>query len=164
MKAVYTEDFKKAAVQKLLTRGSRSISDIEQETGVPSPTLYAWKVKYGILGSMNKSDRRPQDWSTLEKLKAVVEMEALPPEQQGEFLRREGLHSDHIVQWKRSMERGLESGDGSSVSKAERMEDKRRIKELEREIERKDKALAETAALLVLKKKAQLIWGSNAGE
>ena len=40
----------------------------------------------------------------------------------------------------------------------------KRIKELERELRRKDKALAETAALLVLKKKAQAIWGDREDE
>lgn len=99
---------------------------------------------------MKKSERRPQERSAAEKLKTVIEFESLPTEKRGEFLRREGLHSDHIDAWKKSMQAGLEPA--------------RKIKELEREPHRKDKALAETTALLVLKTKANLIWGTGENE
>jgi hypothetical protein len=113
---------------------------------------------------MNKANRRPQDWSAEEKLKAVIEFEKLDPDKQGEFLRREGLHTDHIAAWKKIMEASLESVNGSPASRAERVEDKRRIKELEQDLNKKDKALAEVTALLVLKKKADLIWGTGENE
>jgi hypothetical protein len=92
-----------------------------------------------------------------------MEFEALAEEQQGEYLRREGLHSEHIAGWKKSMEAGLESGGGSltAANRTEWAQDKKKIKELERDLHRKDRALAETTALLVLKKKADLIWGSG---
>jgi hypothetical protein len=98
-------------------------------------------------------------------LKAVIEFEGLEGEKQGEYLRREGLHSDDITGWKKRMEAGLESGGGDTqATRTERVQDKRKIKELEKELHRKDRALAETTALLVLKKKADLIWGSGENE
>jgi hypothetical protein len=112
-----------------------------------------------------KRNRRPGDRSAQEKLKAVIEYERLDGERQGEYLRRQGLHSDHIAAWKKSMEAGLESGGGANpATRTERAQDKRKIKELEKELLRKDRALAETTALLVLKKKADLIWGSGENE
>jgi hypothetical protein len=100
-----------------------------------------------------------------EKLKAVIEFEGLQGEKRGEYLRREGLHSEHIAAWKTRMEAGLEGGgDLSAAGRTERAADKKKIKELEKELHRKDRALAETTALLVLKKKADLIWGSGENE
>jgi hemerythrin superfamily protein len=96
----------------------------------------------------------------------VIEFEGLDVEKQGEYLRREGLQSEHIAGWKKSMEAGLESGGGglTAANRSEWAADKKKIKELERDLQRKDRALAEATALLVLKKKADLIWGSGENE
>jgi transposase len=96
----------------------------------------------------------------------VIEFEGLAEGQQGEYLRRKGLQSEHVAAWKKSMEVGL-GGGGSGLSASSRSEwaaDKKKIKELEKELRRKDRALAETTALLVLKKKADLIWGGGEDE
>jgi len=82
----------------------------------------------------------------------------------GEFLRREGLHSDHIEAWRKSMQSGLEAGAGAPVTRAELNELKAENKELKRDLHRKNGALAETTALLVLKKKADLLWGTGENE
>jgi hypothetical protein len=112
-----------------------------------------------------KHNRRPRDRSVGEKLKAVIEFEGLQGEKQGEYLRREGLQSEHIAGWKKRMEAGLEGGGGLTVGmRSEWAADKKKIKELERDLGRKDRALAESTALLVLKKKADLIWGSGENE
>ena len=112
-----------------------------------------------------KQNRRPGDRSVAEKLKAVIKFEGLESEEQGEYLRREGLQSEHIAVWKKSMEAGLEGGGGlTAANRSEWAADKKKIKELERDLHRKDRALAETTALLVLKKKADLIWGSGENE
>jgi transposase len=113
---------------------------------------------------MKKSDRRPQDWNAAEKWRAVIEFEGLAADKHGEFLRREGLHSEHIDAWKKSMQSGLVPAVRSQAERAEMSELKARNKELERDLRRKDRALAETTALLVLKKKADLIWGTGENE
>ena len=137
------------------------MEEIAQGLGVSSWSLYQWSKRYGNANGM-KSQRRPAERSVQEKLEAVIEFEGLAGDKQGEYLRREGLHSDHIAAWKKRMEAGLEGGGGlSAASRTERVQDKQKIKELERDLHRKDRALAETAALLVLKKKADLIWGSG---
>jgi transposase-like protein len=160
-----TEEFRKAAVEKFQSRGARSVEEVARVLGVSSWSLYQWSKRYGRAGGM-KHNRRPGDRSVSEKLKAVIEFEGLAGEKQGEYLRREGLQSDHIAGWKKSMEAGLESGGGSltAANRSEWAADKKKIKELERDLSRKDRALAETTALLVLKKKADLIWGSAENE
>ena len=156
-----SEEFRKAAVLKFHSRGTRTVGEVARVLGVSSWSLYQWSKRYG-KGDGMKQHRRPQERSAADKLKAVIEFERLQGDKQGEYLRREGLHSDHIAAWKKRMEAGLEAGGGlSAASRTERVQDKQKIKDLEKELQRKDRALAETAALLVLKKKADLIWGSG---
>jgi hypothetical protein len=87
----------------------------------------------------------------------VIEAESLCAEELGGFLRRKGLHEAQLREWRTIILTGLRakpvrpSANGTAQG--------RRIRELEKELDRKDKALAETAALLVLKKKARAIWG-----
>ena len=159
----YSAEFKKSAVEKLLGRGSRSVAEIIEELGVPSPTLYEWRNTFANVGGMKKTSQRPQDRTPEEKLKAVIEFESLPKEKQGEFLRKQGLHVETIKGWRKQLEDALRPSN-KQAQRLERAEDRRRIKELERELRRKDKALAETAALLVLKKKANSIWGTGEDE
>ena len=104
--------------------------------------------------------KRPQDWTAEEKLEAVLEMEKLDEQEKGKYLREKGLHTVHVQRWKQEMLEGLKSN-GKGLSKADPQGKK--IKELEKELNRKEKALAETAALLVLKKKAEDIWGDRGG-
>lgn len=162
---VQSEAFKEAAVRKLLNRGSKRVIDVADELGVSTITLYNWSKQYAINKDMKKIGKRPQDWSPEEKFNAVMEYDRLSEGEKGEFLRKQGLHSDHIAIWKKRMQLGLEQETSEPrSSKSESTEDKQRIKELERELNRKEKALAETAALLVLKKKADSIWGNGEDE
>ena len=159
-----TEEFRRGAVEKFHSRGSRTVEEVARVMGVSSWSLYQWSKRYGRAGGM-KQNRRPGDRSVGEKLKAVLEFEGLDVEKQGEYLRREGLQSEHIAGWKKSMEAGLEGGGGlTAANRSEWAADKKKIKELEKDLQRKDRALAETTALLVLKKKADLIWGSGENE
>lgn len=104
--------------------------------------------------------RRPQDWTAEEKYAVMIEAASLPDEELGAFLREKGLHQANLKQWRQEMLTALgESKTRPSKPSAET----RRIRELERELARKEKALAEAAALLLLKKKAQALWGDEDG-
>jgi len=165
----YSEAFKTKMVQKML--GSRSANSVAQEAGVNQPTLSKWLRDARTLRVVPKrrseqeprkaAERRPEDWSAEEKLAAVVQARGLSESELGEFLRRQGLHTEQLGQWQQSVESGaLESLRGARRPKGSSAEAKR-IKELERELRRKEKALAETAALLVLRKKAEALWGDE---
>ncbi len=160
----YPETFKAKMVQKLTVPGAPSATALSEEVGVPQPTLSKWVREAGRVGGMGKTRRRkagkrPQDWTAEEKLEAVVEAASLSEEDLGVFLRGRGLHSAHLGQWREQLVAGLKARRSKKSSP-----EARRIRELERELRRKDKALAETAALLVLKKKVQAIWGDEDGD
>ena len=160
-----SEEFKRSAVQKVLLRGGKTVEAICEELSISTPTFYEWKKKYANAPGMKTKDKRPQDFNAVEKFKAVVDFEGLSEEKQGEFLRRTGLHTDHLIAWKKLMEASLEPVKKlTAEERLERNQHLQKIKDLEREINRKDKSLAEVAALLILKKKADLLWGTGESE
>ena len=158
----YPEKFKAQMVQKLTAPGAPSATALSEEVGVAQPTLSRWVREAGRVGGMGTSKspkgKRPQDWTAEAKLSAVMEADTLSEEDLGAFLRHRGLHRAHLSQWREQIVAGLEAPRSKKASA-----ETRRIRELERELKRKDKALAETAALLVLKKKVQAIWGDEDG-
>lgn len=156
----YSVEFKKSVVEKLLNRGTRPVTEILEESGISSPTLYEWKAGFANLSDMKNKPRRPQDRRPEEKLNALIAFENLSMDQRGEFLRKEGLHIEHLQGWRKQIESAL-GPSSKEIGRAERAEDRRKIIALEKDLRRKDKALAETAALLVLKKKVDLIWGTK---
>lgn len=104
-----------------------------------------------------RSVRRPGDWSPAEKFRVLAETEGLEGEELGVVLRREGLHEADLTEWRRAALAALGGGAKAPPASTET----RRVRELEKQLRRKDKALAEAAALLVLQKKVQAIWGDE---
>jgi transposase-like protein len=95
-------------------------------------------------------------------LAVVIETVSFNEVQLSEYCRRKGLYQEQIEQWKSAALSGFQQSRQRKQEKLRlRREDKKTIKNLERELKRKDKALAETAALLVLSKKCEAIWGVN---
>ena len=97
-------------------------------------------------------------WTGAEKLRVVVEAGSVDDSALGEFLRREGLHEAQLKEWRAEAEAALS---GPAKRKGKASAESLRVKQLERELRRKDKALAEASAILVLKKKAAAIWGDE---
>lgn len=158
MNNMYTETLKESMIKKMTGPGARSATALSEEVGIPQSTLSRWLRNYGTLSVLEdgmSSTKRPQNWSTEEKMKAVLAYEAMDEEERGTYLRKKGLYSVDIKRWRAEMLAGLDKKPNKKDPKD------RRIRDLEGELRRKEKALAETAALLVLKKKAQAIWGEN---
>ena len=164
----YSQGLKSHMVRKLVGSERVSATALAREVGIPQTTLSRWLQSSGTVAGLTVAPvsqgsepimktRRPRDWTPEEKLQAVIEAQSLSEEELGAFLRRKGLHEAHLREWRAIILAGLRgqparpSANGSAKG--------RRIRELEKELDRKDKALAETAALLVLQKKAQAIWG-----
>lgn len=102
--------------------------------------------------------RRARQWTAAEKLRVVIEAGTLDEAGVGELLRREGLHAADLQHFREEALAGLEAKPTRAGPEA------KRIKELERELNRKEKALAEAAALLVLRKKLNALWEEAEGE
>ena len=159
MNTGYTASFREAMVEKMSGPDGVSACSLSVETGVPQSTLSRWLRRYGTVEpgrSTMSSKKRPDKWPAEQKLKTVQEYDSLPDEEaQGRFLRERGLYSVDIERWREEMLQAL------SRKQSRKDPKNQRIKELERELRRKEKALAETAALLALKKKARDIWGDS---
>lgn len=148
----YQDGFKKSIVRRLLHPDSPGITKISEETGVSTGSLYNWLTKFKESVELADYRKTPEEWTLAEKHEALLESAALSPEEQGEWLRRKGLHSSHLTLWQKELKDAL-VGVSQPVSKEEQKAARKKIQELEREIRRKDKALAEMSALIVLKKK-----------
>lgn len=155
----FSEEQKRMWVKKFLTRGSKSIDVFCRENVLCEGVLYRWVKIYGRTPDMKPLQRTPQNWTAEEKFKAVMAFDNLEVDEQGAYLRREGVHADHIEMWREKMQKSLELE--SSDKRSERGELIYKILDLEKELTRKEKALAEAAAIIILKKKVDLIWADG---
>lgn len=168
----YSERFKLKMVEKLCGRGRVSATELARQSGVAQPTLSRWLREAKVEGMKRPTSRpstpeppkarsrRPQDWSAEERLDLVVRVASMSEEEIGATLRREGVQTADVERWRRRLLAAIDPRADRQIAR-QRSEDAARVRALERELRRKDAALAETAALLALKKKAQEIWGDE---
>lgn len=161
MQKRYSEEFKESVIKKILPPNPVPVLQLCKETGVSDVTIYKWRKKYRNQGVAVPSDqKKPDNWIAEDKLAVVIETASFNEVQMSEYCRRKGLYRHQIEQWKVSALSGYHQKDQiKKENLRNRQEDKKQIKCLESELRRKEKALAETAALLVLSKKCEAIWG-----
>jgi len=157
--AAYSTSFKTKMVEQLVRPGAPSAYALAREHGVPQVTLSRWKRKALTLNGMSKPGRKKQSWSVEDRLRLILGACEMKDEELGAFLRAEGLHASQLEEWRASVHAAF----GLQAPEAKRQADaaSKRIRELEVDLRRKEKALAEGAALLWLKKKATEIWGEE---
>jgi transposase-like protein len=138
-------------------RPENSITGTARSAGIPKATLYNWvqQAKIGPVSSKKKKVGRPRKsrWSPEEKLRILTEASALSDDDLGAFMRREGLHEADLEEMRAAALSGL----APTVVKRGPSTAEKRVAVLERDLRRKEKALAEAAALLVLQKKFQAL-------
>jgi len=156
----YSEDFKQMAVKKLLSTNSKGLSEIAKNIGIPTSTLFGWKKKYAKPQFMKKNDDKNKaiDWTPEQKLQAIIETSNMGENELGQYLRKYGLHSSTLEEWKWCILSGLKPV-GRPKKDPEVLELRKKEKTLQKELNRKDKALAEMSARIVLLKKSQEIFG-----
>ena len=152
----YSAEFIENALVKAYSRGDRSIASVAEELNVKFETLKKWLNRNSSNRSdVAKKEKRPQDWQRDEQLTALLETHSLGEEELNAWCRERGLFPHHLVEWRKSLGASETSQAGEAVSaRALRTENEK----LKRELRRKEKALAEAAALLVLQKKFQALW------
>ena len=173
MSTRHSESFKMHAVEKALSRADGvTLNGIVDELGIGRSTLGKWvrdarnnglECMTGdeILNSRNKQkEKRPQDWRLEDKLEMVMACASLDEEQMSEHCRKQGVYPHHVNQWKLDFASGHSSSEKANA-RQEMKDLKTENKALRKELNRKDQALAETAALLVLQKKVNAIWGND---
>ena len=156
----YSSRIRQAVLRKVLPPQSMAVRDVALEFGISEQSINGWLklVKEGKL-TAETEDAGPRYKAASEKLALLLESKLVDKDRRGEWLREKGLHSEHLTLWEQELRELMD--DKATNDKAELQALKKRNRQLEKELERKNMALAELAALMTLKKKADEIWGAN---
>lgn len=162
----YPPERKQAVIAKMLPPHNKSIAELARQERISVPTLYSWRKEARRSGRLlPDGDTSPSGWSSADKFAAVLESAALNEAELSEYCRKRGLYPEQVKQWRIACEQANDwDRTLNDRLKAAHKADEQKVRELERDLRRKEKALAETAALLVLRKKAQAIWGEQEDE
>lgn len=157
MAATYSKAFIEQALVKVYSRGDRSISSVANDLNINHHTLRYWmKKKTQMVSSTEPTkEKRPHDWTAEEQLMALHESHGLSGEKLQAWCRERGLFAHNLASWKTAFcavgKEAAPSGREVKTLKDENVK-------LKRELMRKEKALAEAAALLILQKKFRALW------
>ncbi|MBA2648109.1 MAG: transposase [Legionella sp.] len=162
----YAPAIKANVLSKALAPNASSVLELSKVFNIPPSTIHTWLSIMGKKENIKstKMRRRPQDESVSCKFQAVIDTIGKTDEEQGSYCRTKGIHSNHLELWKQQMLEGLGNtsvkltAQSTKANKAAHKQIEHENKQLKRELTRKEKALAEITALLVLKKKADLFW------
>ena len=146
---------KESIISKALSRGDTPLRDIAQQNNVGYSTIQRWIREHGT-GNYNSNTAGTK---IEEKLNHIIATANLDDVSLGAYCRQHGLYSHQLTQWRNDMITTSSNKNGSNKQELKLL--KKENKKLQKELKRKDKALAEVSALLILKKKADLIWGKN---
>lgn len=156
--ARYGQEFRDKAVARLLPPESASIKEVALAVGVSESTLERWRSE----ALANPVQRR--EWTPVARFEAVLATATMDEASKGAWCRTNGVYPHELAVWREQAINALAQPGEKRATAAEIKQERRRVKELEREIRRKDKALAEAAALLVLSKKAEAIFSKYKAE
>jgi transposase-like protein len=144
----------------------QSVVEIARELGIHAITLYKWRKAWRLQGEVvPASEKEAESWSAADKFTVVLETAGLNATELGGYCRERGLYPEQVDRWRKAAQDAnaqplLTMADQKDLQKRHQ-EDQREIKRLQQELRRKDKALAEAAALLIASKKIQAYWGEG---
>ena len=149
----YTTSFRNSVLKKVLPPSNRSISSVATETGISPITINSWlaKLKEGKM-TLDEDDENPSSMRNYrEKLDLIIEYQKVNEENQGEWLRQHGLHSEHLPLFRQELNELMAEKTDEKDRRIKELE--KQLKETQKELNRKTDALAELAAIYTLKKK-----------
>ena len=154
----YSAEFKTNIIAKMLPPNNVGVPELARETGIPKDTLYTWRIKHlKSNGDATVKQGPSGGLSSEEKFAVVMETASLNELELSEYGRRKGLYPQQISTWREACLQANASA-AVKVDRETRRQQAKEIKQLEAELRRKEKALAEAAALLILQKKVQALW------
>ena len=140
---MYSSQFKREIVKRVLSQKEKTVDDVARECEISRSSLFRWVKHHGpeVVG-IQKKRIKASEWSYGSKLKAVLETQHMNDVDLGRFLRRNGIYATHLIEWKEEI---LGDSQKAKNNLAERNEESlvKRIRELEKELKIKDKALRE---------------------
>lgn len=154
----YSNEFKEQALRKVYQRQGQTIDAIATELNMATTTLKGWMqtAKRAQKAMAEPTARRPEDWSQEARLVALLESHTLTESELAAWCRRQGIFAHHLTQWRADFCASVTPNARTQVPEIREL--KLTNQKLERELQRKEKALAEAAALLILQKKFQALW------
>jgi transposase len=159
----YSNEMKDSILKRMMPPNNEPISKLSEVTGITEATLYKWRKDARIAGNATPGDGQgSEQWSSEDKFLVVMETYTMNEAEMAEYCRKKGLYKEQIEAW-----RGVcLSANGREFNQTKQLnqelkEEKKKAKELEKDLLKKEKALAEAAAILLLRKKAQAIWGDQ---
>ena len=163
----YSTAFKDAIIGRILSPDSKSIRSVAAENDVPIGTVLSWLNKKEIpmkkyVDKLDKVDKGIEE-SLQTRFEIILESASMSDEELSAYCRQKGIYPEDIEIWKQEMMSNLDSRN-KKVLDEENNSLRIRVRELQAELKCKDKALAEASALLLLKKKAKIIWADQGEE
>ncbi|EXJ14430.1 Mobile element protein [Imhoffiella purpurea] len=160
MSTRYSPELKAKLIAKMLPPQSVPVRELARETQIPKDTLYSWRSRAlkARQGAQEHLSGGQAERSSREKFAIVLETATLDEAQLSAYCRRQGLYVHEILAWRTACEQADAAG-SAPVDRTKARADQQRLKALEQELARKEKALAEAAALLVLQKKVRHLLG-----
>jgi len=158
----YPEELKASLIARMLPPNNVSVVELVRETSIPKDTLYGWR-RDARKGDVPSQDKPSDGVSSEAKFNVVLETASLNEVELGEYCRRKGLFPQQIRAWREI----CTQAHALVAPKADREKlrnQAKEIKRLETELRRKEKALAEAAALLMLQKKVRTLWEGSEDE
>ena len=161
----YSPERKTAVLKRMLPPNTMAIRQLSQAEGISEATLHKWRAEARAKGQfLPDAKAGPEGWTSEDKLAAVIETASLNEAELGEYCRRRGIYAEQLAVWRVACARANDWERSASRQIARETRDaNKRVQQLERELARKEKALAEAAALMILRKKAEAIWGLEGG-
>ena len=162
-KAPYSDEFKEQALRQVCQRDGRTIKSIASELNFPVTTLKGWlqAAKREQKMTASNSMKRPEEWLIEARLLALQESHGLSENELHTWCWSRGIFAHHLTRWRADFCDPKRTETGSGLQEINKL--KKENQKLERELTRKEKSLAEAAALLILQKKCQALWGDEAG-
>jgi len=162
----YSKERREAVLKKMLPPTSQPLTELAKSEGIAESTLYNWRSQARNEGRLlPDSDSTPEGWTSKDKFAAVMETAVMSEAEVAEYCRKRGLYAEQLSLWRQACEQANDWSRSSErdLKEATRL-DRRKLKTLEQELCRKEKALAEAAALLILQKKCNAMFeGSEEG-
>jgi len=156
----YSKEFKEKLVKLMLPPENKPVKELVAEYKIHEQTLYKWRKEAKSKGTVYQDQKKSkQKYSKEMQLQIIIETSQLNNHDLSEYCRRKGIYAEEIEAWKKAMISG-ETNEQSQIN--QELKDKTsELKRIQKELDRKEKALAEAAALLVLEKKIKAIWNSD---
>jgi len=162
----YSEAVKADVRRRMSPPHRQSVAQISAELGIHVVTLYNWRKAWRLQGEVvPASEKDPEGWGATDKFTVVLETAGLNATELSAYCRERGLYPEQVERWRQASQDANEKPVLTLKEQKElerlRAQDQKEIKRLKQELRRKEKALAEAAALLIASKKIQAFWGED---